>query len=425
MTALPHPEQHPVTDLARRVRAELGEIADAPLWSMTAAEAGEALVLLTQARSQLDPLLMRVLRHADSVGTGSDEGATTTSWWAHETGMTRAEAHRTAHLAASLERHDDVARALAAGLLRTDQARVVVDAVDALPDDLEAWVPQAATAFLLDKAAEHDAKALRVLGRRVLEVVAPAAADAEEARRLEAEEGEARATASFTMVDDGHGRAHGRFTIPTLHAEMLRKHLLALTMTSRTEVRSDAGDDQPSTSHIEPQTRQLTRHRLGLAFMDYIESWPEDTVPSAGGVPATVVVTMELETLLGGIRSASLDTAPRISAGEARRLACRAGIIPIVLGGPSVVLDAGRKRRFHSQTQRIAMGIRDGGCTAAGCDAPPGLTQAHHDEPWSRGGGTSVARGRLYCPRHHRLAHDAAYLRTFDARGKVRFTRRT
>lgn len=425
MTALPHPEQHRVTDLARRVCAELGEVVDAPLWSMSAAEAGDALALLTQARSQLDELLMRVLRHADSVGTGSEDGATTTSWWANTTGTTRAEAHRTAHLAAALERHDAVARALAAGRLRTDQAKVIVDAIDALPDDLETWVPQAATAFLLDKAAEHDARALRVLGRRVLEVVAPAAADAEEARRLEAEEAEARATASFTMVDDGHGKAHGRFTIPTLHAEMLRKHLLALTMTSRTESQPDPGGDQPAEPQTKPPTRQLTRHRLGLAFMDYIESRPEDTVPSAGGVPATVVVTMELETLLGGLKAASLDTGPRISAGEARRLACRAGIIPIVLGGPSVVLDAGRKRRFHSQTQRIAMGIRDGGCTAAGCDAPLGLTQAHHDEPWSRGGGTSVAEGRLYCPRHHRLAHDTAYLRSFDANGKVKFTRRT
>lgn len=425
MTALPHPEQHRGADLARRMCAELGEVVDTLLWSMGAAEAADALVLLTQAQSQLDELLMRVLRHADSVGAGSDDGATTTNWWAHETGMTRAEAHRTAHLAASLERHEHVARALGAGRLRTDQARVIVEAVDALPDGLESWVPQAATAFLLDKSVEHDAKALRVLGRRVLEVVAPAAADAEEARRLEAEEADARAAASFTMVDDGHGKAHGRFTIPTLHAEVLRKHLLALTMTSRTEDKSDPGGDQPAKPQATSQTKQLTRHRLGLAFMDYIETRPEDTVPSAGGVPATVVVTMELETLLGGIKAAFLDTGPRISPGEARRLACRAGIIPIVLGGPSVVLDAGRKRRFHSQTQRIAMGIRDGGCTAAGCDAPPGLTQAHHDEPWSRGGGTSVARGRLYCPRHHRLAHDAAYLRTLDARGKVRFTRRT
>ena len=100
-----------------------------------------------------------------------------------------------------------------------------------------------------------------------------------------------------------------------------------------------------------------------------------------------------LETLLGGLKAASLDTGGRISAGEARRLACRAGIIPVVLGGPSVVLDAGRKRRFHSATQRIVMGVRDGGCTAHGCDAPPAFCHAHHDQtPWSHGGPTSVAQ---------------------------------
>jgi len=139
-----------------------------------------------------------------------------------------------------------------------------------------------------------------------------------------------------------------------------------------------------------------------------------------------VVATMELETLLGGLRAASLDTGGRISAGQARRLACRAGIIPIVLGGTSVVLDAGRKRRFHSEAQRIALGVRDGGCTAAGCDAPPALCQAHHDEvPWSRNGGTSVDKGRLLCPRHHTRIHDLAFQHSLDKHGKVRFTRRT
>jgi hypothetical protein len=143
-------------------------------------------------------------------------------------------------------------------------------------------------------------------------------------------------------------------------------------------------------------------------------------------VAATVVVTMELDTLLGGLKAASLDTGGRINAGEARRLACGAGIIPIVLGGPSVVLDAGRKRRFHSETQRIVMGVRDGGCTAYGCDAPPALCQAHHDEtPWSRGGGTSVKKGRLLCPPHHALIHNSLYQHHLDKHGKVRFTRRT
>lgn len=99
-------------------------MAEAPLWSLSAAEAADTLVMLTQARAQLDELLMRVLRHADAVGAGLDSGATsTTTWWSHTTRTTRAEAHRTARLAASLEHHDSVRTALAAGDLRTDQAR--------------------------------------------------------------------------------------------------------------------------------------------------------------------------------------------------------------------------------------------------------------------------------------------------------------
>ncbi|QIK74644.1 HNH endonuclease signature motif containing protein [Nocardioides piscis] len=416
MTALPHSFDHQVAAAARRCVDAVESVAATPLWSMSSGEAGETLVVLTRARAQLDELLMRVLRHGETVETGLETGAvSTTSWWSHETRTTRAEAHRTRRLAESLERHGSVREALAAGGLLTDQARVIVEAVDALPDDVAEWVPPAATDFLLDKARDHDAKALRILGRRLLEVIDPEAADAEEARRLEAEEREARAAASFTMSDDGAGRCHGRFTLPTLHAEMLRKHLMALASPARAGI----------TAPTQPGERALSRHRMGRAFMDYIESRQADTVPSAGGVPATVVVTMELETLLGGLKAASLDTGARISAGEARRLACKAGVIPVVLGGRSVVLDVGRKRRFHSEAQRVAMGVRDGGCTAFGCDAPPGLCHAHHDVAWSKGGGTSVEQGRLLCSRHHTLIHDPAFQHSLDKHGKVLFSRRT
>ncbi len=50
------------------------------------------------------------------------------------------------------ELYDDVAGALSRGALRADQARVIVDAVDGLPSDVEAWVPASATAFLLEQA---------------------------------------------------------------------------------------------------------------------------------------------------------------------------------------------------------------------------------------------------------------------------------
>jgi hypothetical protein len=233
---------------------------------------------------------------------------------------------------------------LATGGVLVDQAAVVVDAVDALPTDLvDQGVVADAERVLLAHAVDHDARALRVLGRRILDVVAP-------------EEQAARAAASFTMVEDGHGQCHGRFTIPTLHGQMLRKHLLAHT--------------PKSTDH-----EVLTKHRLGEAFGDYVETRPPGSVGKAGGVCATVVVTMTLDTLLGGLRAASLDTGGHLSPSEARRLACGAGIIPAVLGGDSVVLDLGRKRRFHTEPQRIALAHRDQGCTAVGCDAPPGRCQ--------------------------------------------------
>jgi hypothetical protein len=114
-----------------------------------------------------------------------------------------------------------------------------------------------------------------------------------------------------------------------------------------------------------------------------------------------------------------------ISASEARRLACRAGIIPAVLGGASQVLDLGRTRRLHTRSQRIAIAARDRGCTAEGCDWPPGLCHVHHHTPWARGGHTTVTDGRLLCPRHHARAHDPTYTLTKVPGGKVAFTRRT
>lgn len=386
MTTLPLSSGHPVAAAAARLESELSGVAEAALWSMTAAEAGATLQGLTRARARMDELLMRVLRNAETVGTGLDTGATTTAnWWAHTTNTTRAEAHRTMRLAKAMDAHTPVRDALASGKL----------------------------------LADHDAKALRVLGRRLLEVIDPAAADAEEARRLEAEEADARAKASFTIVDDGHGHCHGRFTIPSLHGQIIKKHLHAIATNSRHAKKAE-GEEKP-----EKPEPPLSRHRMGLAFLDYLETRPADSLPHAGGIPATILVTLDLDALNGGFKAASLDTGGRISASEARRLACRAGIIPVVLGGNSVVLDIVRKRRLHTETQRIALGQRDKGCTAYGCDTPPGLCHAHHDLPWSKGGKTSIENGRLLCPAHHRRIHDPAYQHHLDKHGKVRFSRRT
>ena len=53
----------------------------------------------------------------------------------------------------------------------------------------------------------------------------PEVAEQEIAKQLEAEEEAAARATSFIMVDDGHGKARGRFTLPSLHGQMLLKLL--------------------------------------------------------------------------------------------------------------------------------------------------------------------------------------------------------
>ena len=103
MTTLPHSSDHRVAATARWCGEVLAEVSEVPLWSMGADEAGETLVGLTRARAQLDELLMRVLRHAETVETGQRTGAVSAAmWWAHATRTTRAEAHRAARVVLSL-----------------------------------------------------------------------------------------------------------------------------------------------------------------------------------------------------------------------------------------------------------------------------------------------------------------------------------
>ncbi|MEO5852853.1 MAG: DUF222 domain-containing protein, partial [Nocardioides sp.] len=215
-----HGPRHRVAVFVASAHTDLIGLADVPVWSMGPAETASTLVGLTRLRAQVAELELRVAAHARATEVGLSQGATSTAnWWSHHTNLTRAEAHRLTRLASRLsEAREPVRHALAAGEVLADQATVIVDAIDALPADLaDPGVVAEAEALLLAQAADHDAKALWVLGRRVLDVVAPEVGEAHEARQLEREEADARATASLSMVEDGHGQCHGRFTIPSLH----------------------------------------------------------------------------------------------------------------------------------------------------------------------------------------------------------------
>jgi len=119
-----------------------------------------------------------------------------------------------------------------------------------------------------------------------------------------------------------------------------------------------------------------------------------------------LVVTMTLSALLDQLRGAGLANNDAVlSPGTVRRLACEAGIIPAVLGGPSETLDLGRTERLFTPAQRHALARRDGGCSYPGCTIAPQWTEAHHITHWIHGGPTNLTNGALLCGRHHTLVH--------------------
>jgi hypothetical protein len=270
---------------------------------------------------------------------------------------------------------------------------------------------------MLDLAREFDATALRRLGKRLFEVVCPDAADEAEGRRLAEEEERARRLAFVALRDNGDGTTEGRFRLPTLHAQLLKKALEALTSPRRM-----------GQGRIDPVTDKPLPHStlLGHGLMELLERHLDlESMPATGGSPFTMVVTISLESLRSALAAAGIDTGDRISAGEARRLACQAGIIPMVLGGDSVPLDLGRAQRLFSKHQRLALHHQHRGCAAINCDRPPDWTDAHHEHAWAAGGRTDLKHGIPLCPPHHHLAdHPESWDMHRVPGGGVRFSRR-
>ncbi|WP_435745263.1 DUF222 domain-containing protein [Nocardioides sp. SYSU DS0663] len=408
---------HPVSQVVARSRDTLDGLAEARLWSLSDAELTETLAEAGRLRAQVEELELRLAREADRRDTGARTGATSTPVaWAVETRQTRPVAVGRMRLAQALDRHEAVRVALAGGHLHPDQARVIVDALDALPDDLDADLKARAEQHLLIEATGHDARALRLLTKRLLAVLAPEIGEAADARALEREEREAAAKAFLTMCPDGRGSMVGKFSVPEAQGEMLHKYLVALSTPKHTNAVGGAGAYE----------RRPSPERLGAALVSLIERFPADRLPQLGGLNATAVVTMTLDTARGGDAHGMLDTGALMSGAQSRRFACEAEIITAVLDTEGQVLHLGRSSRLASPAQRRALNLRQPECNALGCDWPAWMCEAHHwRRSWASGGETNLEDLMNLCPSHHRRAHDPVYEMRHEPDGQVAFHRRT
>lgn len=427
---------HPILVAASDVRSTLKAVADANPTFMTTGEKSAALRELVAAEAQVAELRLRIL--ADASDLAAETAAKDAAGWLAQHARTRyADARADLRLAGALDRdRPRLAAAMRDGTTTVAQAHVIVRALAALPTEVDAGTVDRAEAHLVEAATEFGPKELGRIGRHILDVVAPELAEAAEGARLAELEAAARDVTRLTMRRLGDGSTRLSARIPDAAASRLATYLESFANPRPIPLGEDA--DRPCSAETatayDPVARLAYTRRMGEAFVAFLETADANRLPIHGGNATTVVVTIPLAALQSELSSAGLVgaglvpgdelTGDRITAAQARRLACTAQIIPAVLGGRSVPLDLGRARRLFSPAQRLAMGVRDTTCRAEGCDVPANWCEAHHLHPWEHGGLTNIDDGVLFCGHHHHRVHDPAYRADRLANGDFRFHRR-
>jgi hypothetical protein len=123
--------------------------------------------------------------------------------------------------------------------------------------------------------------------------------------------------------------------------------------------------------------------------------------PVSGGTPASVIVTIPLEDLLGKAGLAETSDGSQLTSDQLLRIADEADIWPTIINHNNVPLALGRTRRIASAGQTMALHIRDGGCSFPGCTHPPSWCDRHHITDWIDGGPTDLDNLTLLCRYHH------------------------
>jgi hypothetical protein len=212
---------------------------------------------------------------------------------------------------------------LAAGRVRTSQAHVIAHALDRLPDDLDPDLLVKAEEHLVGQAATFGPRELTRLGERVLEAIAPEVAEEAEYRRLLAEERRARKATRLYFRRRGDGSTDINARVPDHVADRLKTYLDGYTSPRNHRLGHQYGHQFGEVDHLP------LAERRGLAFCAILGQLPATGLPQQGGAATTVSVIIDLDTLLADLDQAGLavtGTGQRITAGEARRLACNAGI---------------------------------------------------------------------------------------------------
>jgi hypothetical protein len=420
------PEGTAVGDAVAAVRAGVDALLSCDLTAVTGMELAAAVQGLEVQLRRLGAVDARLLIELDARGVAGDFGACSTVDLLRER-LRIPAARASARLAAARDTgprrtltgeqlppvYPLLAAAQAAGSVDAEAARRIRHCLDRLPGDLALRhgpsVEADVEAVLVDAATRVDARSLAAVIERVQAHLDP---DGQPPRE---EEIRARRFVDVTTRPDGTGRLVG---------ELTREAAAALAAVLDPLSAPDPAEDGARDSRSAGQRR----HDAVLDACNRLLR--AGTLPDAGGVPATILLSIDATDLpaavardgvgVGDALDQGLPRPPRAGApGDAPgwastpaggllplraalRLADQAEIFSVLRNPAGGILGMSSTRRLATPAQRRALAGRDRGCSFPGCTRPAAWCEAHHIVPWIDGGATTLENLTLLCGFHHR-----------------------
>lgn len=366
--------------------------------SVTSTDAGAlraALVGVRAVRAALDRYEALLVSASTAAGAAQGGGAAGTAAWLREvTGVSYREAARRVELAEGLAQVPEAADALSSGRLTAEHAGVLARAAHHCPSvaDHAAELVAAGAEMGADEFARH----LRTWVRDHTPDGGAGEFERQHANRR---------ARSFT-TDDG-------MTVLDVRLDPVAGHevLTALDRIAEQLWHGNVADARAVPLAVRRADALVEACRRALAADPAATRRP-------GGL---AIVHIDHQTLLGQVAAhpvCHLADATPIAPATARRLACNAGILPVMLDGASQALDVGRTRRLPTRAQRLALLARDGPtCVFPGCDRPAAWGDVHHCVPWEAGGPTNLHNLAHICDPHHHLCHEGGWTLTRGPEG--------
>ncbi|MGC4941171.1 DUF222 domain-containing protein [Kribbella sp. DT2] len=374
------------------IMVTMAQCDERPIWSMSGSEMLSALDTIQADLARLQTRRLDLLAALEANGHATELGARdTTELIAVRHRLDRVDVRRDLRLANALHRYPEVQAALPSSL-HPAQAEAIVTALERIPTT--AMVPvedlRVAEQQLVEAAEVLTPNDLRKLAKRVRDTLDTDSPEPAEDRALAAE--------TLLLKPGDHG-VEFRGYLAGPNAELFQTLIFA-----------GAKPHLTPNGTRDPRSRGKRQADALTAVLTAAAS-TGTTAPAHGDIKPHITVTIALADLKAGTGVGTLATGTTLSAATIRRLACDAGIIPLVLGSNSEPLDVGTEHRFVTLAIRQTLNARDKGCVI--CAAPTAMCEAHHLIHWADGGPTTITNLALLCKAHHHAVHQGHYTLTF------------